>query len=137
MSKDLRLTPEEIKKAKIKDGALIGCDFHYCSWKDEGEIFTVEDIGCVGRRRLIADGYGSKEHYGNGALYAREEDLIYVDEAQLTKALGEKNKEPIVCPFCGDDAYDLVGLKDHLTYCGAYQSTEIMPPSLFREVGDG
>lgn len=70
---------EEVKKARIRTEALVDCDFHCCKWKDNGEIFTVEDFGCAGRKKLIADGYGSKEHYGNGAVYAKEEDLIYLD----------------------------------------------------------
>lgn len=69
---------EGVEKARIRTGALVSCDFHYCRWKDDGEIFTVEDFGCEGRKRLIADGYGSKGCYGNGAVYAKEEDLIYV-----------------------------------------------------------
>jgi hypothetical protein len=35
MKKDL------IGKAKIKDGAVVGADFSFVTWKDNGEIFDV------------------------------------------------------------------------------------------------
>ena len=30
----------------------------------------------------------------------------------------------IICPFCGEDGFDLIGLKHHLeNYCESYKST--------------
>lgn len=42
-----------------------------------------------------------------------------------------KDKPPlsgIVCPFCGQEDFDLLGLKYHLSnYCNVYQNTEDLP----------
>lgn len=81
---------EKVKRARIRTGALIGCDFHYCRWTDNGEIFTVEDFMGEGRKKLIADGYGSKADYGNGVIYAKEEDLIFVNDSQLFEPKPDK-----------------------------------------------
>jgi len=64
-------------KARIKSGAFIGCDMHYCNWEDKGEIFTIEPF-MDGRVKAVSDGYGSKRVYGNGAIYVKVDDLIPV-----------------------------------------------------------
>jgi len=41
--------------------------------------------------------------------------------------MGNYNEENqgITCPFCGDNGYDLTGLKGHLVYdCEVYQNLE-------------
>jgi len=76
-------------KARIRDGALVGCDFHYCTWKDKGEVFEVEDFEHETGKRLRADGYGNKGDYGNGCLYVSEKDLIFVEDEVIMK-----------CPHC-------------------------------------
>lgn len=36
------------------------------------------------------------------------------------------------CPFCGEDDFDLPGLKNHLLFfCSAYDSVEQLRPPLF------
>lgn len=70
---------EEVKKARIKDGALVVIGMSYCRWEDNGEVFIVYDF-IEGRKCLVADGYGSKAHYGNGAVYVSDEDLIYTNQ---------------------------------------------------------
>jgi ribosomal protein L37AE/L43A len=52
--------------------------------------------------------------------------------SQTTQAerLIELNKQDaegeLICPFCGDDDYDRIGLKAHLQrgFCDAYENTE-------------
>ena len=48
------------------------------------------------------------------------------------------DQEPVVeyvyvtCPFCGENDFDLPGLKAHLTwYCEAYENTEKLAGPLF------
>jgi hypothetical protein len=75
----------QMMKARIKDGAFVGCDFHVISWKDKGEVFDVANFNTE-RKKLTASGYGAKDNYGNGALYAKEEDLIpYVEPSPKDK----------------------------------------------------
>lgn len=62
------------KQARIKDGAIIGCDMHQVVWKDEGELFEVLPF-TEGKVKLIAPHYGGVP-YGNGSLYVKTEDLI-------------------------------------------------------------
>jgi ssDNA-binding Zn-finger/Zn-ribbon topoisomerase 1 len=76
---------ERLQYARVKDGAFIGCDMHVCKWKDNGEVFEVHESNGK-RKQLIADGYGSKNDYGNGSIFVNEEDLIYT---QLEKDRGE------------------------------------------------
>lgn len=66
------------KQARIRDGAIIGCDMHQVVWKDEGELFEVLPF-TEGKMKLVAPYYGGKP-YGNGALYVRVEDLVSVAE---------------------------------------------------------
>lgn len=69
-------------KAKIKDGALVGQDFSYSRWKDDGTTFDVYYFTKV-RAKCIAYGYGEisedGKSYGNGALYVDREDLVYLE----------------------------------------------------------
>ena len=39
----------------------------------------------------------------------------------------DEGDNDIVCPFCGDDGFDKIGLKYHLEYyCKIYQQTEAL-----------
>ena len=76
MKKDL------IGKAKIKDGAVVGVDFSFVTWKDNGEIFDVYTFN-EDRKELIADGYGNLDKpnaYGSGALFVKNTDVIFCIE---------------------------------------------------------
>jgi hypothetical protein len=73
------------KFARIKDGALIGCDMSACIWKDNGEVFEVEEF-TKERNKLKAPNYGG-EPYGNGCLYVKKEDLIPDQESNYTKSV--------------------------------------------------
>jgi len=64
------------KQARIKGGAIIGCDMHAVRWRDDGEVFEVFPL-IENKVRLMAPGYGG-EPYGNGPLYVRTEDLILI-----------------------------------------------------------
>ena len=49
--------------------------------------------------------------------------------AALERGGGEAmpKKEIVVsCPFCGEDDFDLIGLKSHLRDCDAYQEIETL-----------
>ena len=99
--------------ARIKDGALVGCDMHYCRWKDNGEVFTVKDFGHTDRKRLVADGYGSKANYGNGAIYVKSTDLIPIDtpipepQPDQSRLLSDEDWEKINSDT-GDDVVGMV-----------------------------
>lgn len=74
-------------KARIRDGAFIGCDMHFCKWKDDGEVFEVGDFNNVPpspeRKYLVAPGYGGNP-YGAGGLYVNVADLIEVEDVSNT-----------------------------------------------------
>jgi hypothetical protein len=78
-------------KARIKDGAFVGCDFHVIQWKDNGEVFEVVDF-TKERKKLTALGYGKKESYGNGALYVKPEDLIPADLKSAERAITHEER---------------------------------------------
>lgn len=61
-------------RARVRDGAFVGCDMHVVKWKDEGEVFEVSSL-TKNKMVLTAPGYGG-EPYGNGPLYVKTEDLI-------------------------------------------------------------
>lgn len=63
------------EQARIKDGAIIGCDMHQVRWADNGEIFDVLPF-TENTRKLVGPHYGGKP-YGNGAVYVKVEDLIF------------------------------------------------------------
>ena len=80
MKKDL------IGKAKIKDGAVVGVDFSFVTWKDNGEIFDVYTFN-EDRKELIADGYGNLDKpnaYGSGALFVKNTDVIFCEDTPVT-----------------------------------------------------
>jgi hypothetical protein len=65
-------------KCRIKKGAIVGQDFSCYKWGNDRTIFTVTKT-INGRKQCTADGYGSfavKEEYGNGCVYALENDLM-------------------------------------------------------------
>lgn len=66
------------RKVRIKDGALVGIDFAFWGWENNGEVFTIADKLSNGRIKLVAPGYGEKGNYGNGAVYAGKADLLSV-----------------------------------------------------------
>jgi len=78
------------KKAKIKPGSLVVLDMKVESWPVKigivDTIFSVYNysIGSTGRcYRLVAEGYGDSfkpNSYGEGPIYAKEEDLEYIEE---------------------------------------------------------
>ena len=77
---------------RIKNGATVGQDFSVFQWENDGTIFEAKDRLVGERKQCIADGYGSQldyESYGNGALYAKPSDLIFLsginDRAGLAK----------------------------------------------------
>lgn len=50
---------------------------------------------------------------------------IFQRQKALNEIISYLKKQDIVCPFCGDDDFDKIGLKYHLrTYCKVYQDTE-------------
>jgi hypothetical protein len=69
------------------------------------------------REQLVAAQRGQREAFKAGFL------------AVCTKkgdAASPQQPVGLVCPFCGDDDFDAVGLKLHLTtYCEAYASVEV------------
>lgn len=80
MKKDL------IGKAKIKDGAVVGVDFSFVTWKDNGEIFDVYTFN-EDRKKLVADGYGNLDKpnaYGSGALFVKNTDVIFCEDTPVT-----------------------------------------------------
>ena len=69
-------------KCRIKKGAMVGQDFSQFRWGDDQTIFTASDAPINGRRKCIADGYGSfleGEEYGSGAVYVQDCDLVPVN----------------------------------------------------------
>ena len=67
-------TPQKKEIARIRDGAIVGCDMHQVRWKDNGEVFEVKPF-TNDTRRLEAPYYGGKP-YGNGALYVKVGDVV-------------------------------------------------------------
>lgn len=65
----------------------------------------------------------------------REDGCVYdaLSNATCTRGMfrcSRKHREPTwqgVCPFCGDDDFDAVGLKVHLTagYCARFNALEV------------
>ena len=75
-----------IGKAKIKDGAVVGVDFSFVTWKDSGEIFDVYTFS-EDRKKLVADGYGNLDKpnaYGSGALFVKNTDVIFCEDTPVT-----------------------------------------------------
>lgn len=66
------------KKIRIRDGAIVGQDMGWISWKDCGEVF---DIAAVlhDKVKAVALGYGRDPEYGNGALFVGFRDLLTVE----------------------------------------------------------
>lgn len=70
------------RRARIRTGAIVGQDHHFCEWQDDGEIFDVYEF-LPHLLDLKADGYGNLDKpncYGNGSLFVEPKDVIYVDE---------------------------------------------------------
>lgn len=71
-------------KARIKDGAYVGVDFHEAKWTDDGTVFEVRELsknGCDKPRfECVADGYGTKGAYGCGSLYTDKSNLLFVTD---------------------------------------------------------
>lgn len=66
------------RSVRIKTGALVGQDFHTVPWNDCGEEFIISEILNKDKVQLKAYGYGHKNKYGNGAVYANPKDLCRV-----------------------------------------------------------
>lgn len=73
------------RRARIRQGALVGMDFRYWEWPDlphgiEDMIFEVEDSPTAGGYEMCrADNFGFFTpigNYGNGPLFVKCEDLI-------------------------------------------------------------
>jgi len=63
-------------RVTIRGGALVGQDMKQIRWKNTGKIFTIVDkVYNEMRYRLMADGYGEPDSYGNGCLYSNESDI--------------------------------------------------------------
>ena len=66
---------------RIKEGVIFGQDFSFPTWpikkEDVNLVFEIEEKLSNGRIRLVADGYGNKGNYGNGAVYVDEDALIF------------------------------------------------------------
>lgn len=44
---------------------------------------------------------------------------------KIESLLPKPNPQDVVCPFCGEDDFDLIGLKKHITcYCEKYAETK-------------
>ena len=71
------------KLARIRDGAIVGCDMHQVRWVDNGEVFEVKPF-TNDTRKLEAPYYGGKP-YGNGALYVKVGDLV---DENITNRMG-------------------------------------------------
>ncbi len=76
-------------KAKIKTGAKVFCDFRLWLWPNmpHGKAEIIFDVTAYVHplpgekyRRLIAEGFGIKGAYGNGALAVEAQDLIWEAE---------------------------------------------------------
>ncbi len=92
-------------KVRIVDGAIVGQDFSFWKWDEDNTIFTVDDIFGQPklRCRLIAEGYGTKDNYGNGAVYANMEDLRRIDGQTTNRQSGSKeNTSPEFDNLCNN-----------------------------------
>ena len=75
--------------ARIKDGATVGQDFGFVTWKEEDvdPTFKVYPLsGTKTRVKLVAPGFGDLTkpgQYGNGALYVDAKDLKVVSVEEL------------------------------------------------------
>ena len=71
-------------KVRIKEGAIVGQDMSCAEWEDDGTIFDVHSF-TEDKARLVACGYGvlgdSGKSYGNGALFVKKSDLIFLDNS--------------------------------------------------------
>ena len=57
-----------------------------------------------------------------------------LDVNKRRQALQESINEDIICPFCGEKDFDLIGLKYHLKwYCEVYSNTEDLHDPLYRK----
>ncbi len=73
----------------------------------------------------------AKKYFGDVLAFLDPKDLacrIQVAKAQLAKVKQhDEQSQDIVCPFCGEEDFDKIGLKWHLqTHCGIYQETEAL-----------
>ncbi len=67
-------------RAQIKDGAIVGQDFSWAKWENDGTVFHIHFIN-EEKVKCTAYGYGvidrlDGKSYGNGSLYAYAKDLI-------------------------------------------------------------
>jgi hypothetical protein len=91
-------------KYRIRKGATVSQDFTRIEWQNESILFFASDHTISGKRKCIADGYGSfleGEKYGNGALYVDENDLI-LEEANKCMEYDEYFKK-MVLPYVKDN----------------------------------
>ncbi len=59
----------------IKKGSIVGQDFNYFVWDNEEQILEIE-VSNSSRYRCTANGYGIHGNYGNGAIYAKKENVV-------------------------------------------------------------
>jgi len=69
----------------------------------------------------------NSEYDVNGdPMYSGEQMIeMWKSGAKYILSQQDKNKEEIICPFCGEDDFDKIGLKNHLhRYCEVYENIE-------------
>jgi len=116
--------------------------FHVC--QSAGETPAPQEINKLQleaentRLRAALEAARERAIHAAGQVVARHPDHARVEclsicrivDAALkgdpTVAASPQQPVGLVCPFCGDDDFDAVGLKLHLTtYCEAYASVEV------------
>jgi hypothetical protein len=75
-------------KVKLKNGAIVGQDFSWFEWEEDGTIFDVHKLN-EDKAQLRAYGYGvigdkDGKSYGNGALYAKWSDIEVIEEIDVS-----------------------------------------------------
>ena len=65
-------------KVKLANGARVWIDFSVYEWRDGDAEFTLGKTIRPGFVDLRAPGYGEKDDYGMGSIFAKIEDLRFV-----------------------------------------------------------
>lgn len=91
------MSDEPIRQVIIKDGEVVFQGMAMWRWTDDGTVFKAKKIE-GGQLELVAHGYGelgTSDGYGNGCIYASEEQVIDVNTThdRLHTELAESQRQ--------------------------------------------
>lgn len=91
---------------------------------------VIRAVAVLRQQKTVARDQDGQTVFVSGTEAAREyliETLaLALESGEPTSSATPQQSVGLVCPFCGDDDFDAIGLKLHLaTYCEAYASLEV------------